>query len=101
MKHQTISFSKTETGFALQGVIRFQNVLSVRRDGVSYLTQSALTQLDVDLSGLNSSDISALSLFLRWQSTAKQLGKKIRYLSVPLSLQKLAAACGIRSLIGE
>jgi len=95
------TISSVEAGFSLSGDIRFDNVLTLRRDGNRLIRQCAGTALQVDLSGITSSDTSGLSLFLRWLRYADMHNKKIRYTSIPEPLLKVAKVCGVVQLIGE
>ena len=91
----------TEMGLLVSGAIHFSNVLRLRRRGDRLIRNNIGIEIQVDLSGVTSSDVSGLSLLLRWMHYAKKQGKRVHYISIPLSLLKVARICGINEMISE
>lgn len=96
-----IKLDKTETKLSVSGVIRFGNVLNLRREGNRLIRLVNASDIKVDLAGVDSSDTSGLSLLLCWIRYAKQHNKKIQYQSIPMQLLKVAKTCGIVQLLSE
>lgn len=91
---------ESETGFSVFGKIHFDNILALRRQGDRMINSIVQKDLVVDLSGIESSDSSGLSLLLRWLRYAGQQGKTLRIINMPESLYKVAKVCGIVTLLG-
>lgn len=91
---------ESETGFSVSGKIHFDNILALRRQGDRMINSIVQKDLVVDLSGIESSDSSGLSLLLRWLRYAGQQGKTLRIINMPESLYKVAEVCGIATLLG-
>lgn len=96
-----LEVNTTKMGFRVSGDIRFRNVLKLRRRGDRLIRKNTGVEIQVDLSAVTSSDASGLSLLLRWMSYAKKEGKQVHYLSIPLSLLKVARICGVNEMISE
>lgn len=94
-----VEVQSTSTGFTVSGDIRFSNVLRLRHQGDRCIQAMSNPTVEIDLSHVNSTDTSGLSLLLRWVHFAKNKNKKINYKSIPASLLKMAKVCGISNLI--
>lgn len=94
-----VAIKNTSTGFVISGDIRFSNVLRLRRLGNRCIREGSHEAVEIDLSQVNTSDTSGLSLLLRWVHFANQQNKNVIYKSIPNSLLKMAAVCGISDLI--
>ena len=96
-----VEVNNTPNGFVVVGDIRFSNVVRLRRQGNHLITQSEHSNIEIDLSQIVSSDVSSLSLLLRWLDYAAEQGKRVRYGAIPSSLLKVAGVCGVAKLISE
>ena len=81
----------------IKGRIDFTNVVSSTKVGMSSFDQ--MTQIIVDLKGLEHGDSSALALICAWIRSAKQLKKEIWFTNMPAFLQNLAKVSGVEALI--
>ena len=98
---KSVVMNNNQTGLIVSGYICFSNVLRIRQQGNRLINQIANSRVDIDLSNVISSDVSGLSLLLRWLHYATKQSKQIHYLSIPPTLLKIAHVCGIAQLISE
>jgi len=95
----SVEINKTENGFLLSGKVQFNNVVALRKHGNDIIDRFNRSALQVDLSGVTSSDTSVLSLLLRWLSYANQQNKQVHYTAIPETLLKVVKVCGLTQLI--
>ncbi|MCB1826902.1 MAG: STAS domain-containing protein [Coxiellaceae bacterium] len=97
-----VEIKTSDTGLLITGQISFSNVLQLRKQGNCFIKAAASGQeVIINFSGVTSSDVSGLTLMLRWLSYARKCGRKIKYISTPASLLKVADVCGVTEFISE
>ena len=84
---------------SLTGFLMFDTILPIYQSGLSYLENYSLPELEVDLSQVEKSDSSGLSLFLGWMRMAKKRKVNIHFTNVPKYLLDVARVSGIDAIL--
>lgn len=84
---------------SLTGFLMFDTVLSIYQSGLDYLAQYTLSELEVDLSQVEKSDSSGLSMLLGWVRAAKQKNIHLHFTHVPRYLLDIARLCGVDGIL--
>ncbi len=81
----------------LNGVVHFENVESLWRQGLALM--NSLQDIQVDLKGLSQSDSSGLALLTAWVRAARAQDKKIVFTHVPSFMQDIVRVCGLDGIL--
>jgi ABC-type transporter Mla MlaB component len=92
--------TSTAKGMAVSGAISFENVMCLRQQGADLINAASHASIPVDLSGILSSDVSGLSLLVRWMHYAKSQGKALQFLKIPAMLVEIANICHMNRILG-
>jgi phospholipid transport system transporter-binding protein len=84
---------------ALTGFLVFDTVLTIYQSGIDYLEQYTLPELEIDLSKVEKSDSSGLSVFLGWMRVAQKKNIKLQFTYVPQYLVDVAKLSGIEDIL--
>ncbi len=84
---------------SLTGFLMFDTVLSIYQSGLDYLAQYTLPELEIDLSQVEKSDSSGLSMLLGWMRVAKQKNIHLHFTHVPRYLLDVARLCGVDGIL--
>ena len=96
----SVEVISTATGMAVSGVIAFDNVMCLRQQGDDLISAMSHATISVDLSQLTSTDVSGLSLLVRWIHRASSQGKSLQFLEIPERLVKIANVCNMNRILG-
>lgn len=83
----------------LTGELLFGTIMPLYHAGTEYINKYTQSNLEIDLSQVEKSDSSGLSLLLSWIKTAKQKKINVRFTHVPQYLLNLAKVCGIEDML--
>jgi ABC-type transporter Mla MlaB component len=84
---------------SLTGCLVFDTVLTIYQSGIDYLEKYPLPELEIDLSQVEKSDSSGLSIFLGWMRVAQKKNIKLHFTHVPQYLVDVAVLCGIDAIL--
>jgi phospholipid transport system transporter-binding protein len=84
---------------SLTGFLIFDTVLPIYQSGLGYLATYSFPELEIDLSQVEKSDSSGLSLLLGWMRAAKQKKINLHFTNVPRYLLDVARVCGIDNIL--
>lgn len=83
----------------VSGVIDFDTAPKMRRVGEVNIRQCHSDQVVVDLNHVTYCNSVAISLIFAWRRYARTLGKEIRVVGLPDTLQKIATLCDVSELL--
>jgi phospholipid transport system transporter-binding protein len=75
---------------AARGPLTFATARLAREAGLAILGADKSRQLEIDCSGITSSDSAGMTVLLDWLAVAKHSGHSLRYLNLPEQLQAIA-----------
>lgn len=84
---------------SVEGQVIFGTVLEIKHDCEMKISQSAESQLTVDLSKVTHHDTSIVSLMVRLRVAATRADKSLRFIAVPESVVKVIRVCGLESTL--
>lgn len=84
---------KTESGFKMTGLLNFENVPLLYKQGIRLL--KGATEVRIDLSEIAYADSSAIALLLNWIRTAKKDKKSVLFYNLPIQLREMATVCEV------
>lgn len=93
----TFELSGADGRYRLAGVAGFGNgrALLLRGTG-AFRGQAAV---EVDLSGVTSTDSAGLAVLLTWVQHARATGQQLRFDGLPPQLAAIARVCGVESML--
>ena len=77
--------------------LTFQNARAVLEQGCAAIRGG---ETEIDLSGVQAADSSAVAVLLAWQRIARKQGSTLTYRNIPAGLHSLADVYGVDSLLG-
>ena len=84
--------------FSVNGTINFETALAFREKGDRWIDKQE--DIIVDFQAVNHCNSAGLALMTAWMRHAKRLGKPIRFINVPSTLQVIANVCGMVEILG-
>lgn len=93
--------SATITGdtLTLAGVLDYETVLEVDKQGQHWLTGAAPAECKIDLGDISYSSSAGIALLLGWLRSAQQQQKNIHFLRIPTNMIALANVGGLDDLL--
>jgi len=93
-----ISLKRREDGcFILKGVLSFQTVPVIWRQGMDIFRTSP--SLVLDLQNVSRSDSAGLALLIEWMRFARSQNKPISYINMPTQMLAIARACSLDNIL--
>ena len=93
-----VSLKRREDGcFILKGVMSFQSVPVIWRQGMDLFRTSP--SLVLDLQGVTRSDSAGLALLIEWMRFARSLNKPISYINMPQQMLAIARASSLDNIL--
>lgn len=83
----------------LTGVLDYETVLDVDKQGQQWLLDSAPCECKLDLGAITYSSSAGIALLLGWLRIARQQRKKLQLLQAPASMIALANVGGLDDLL--
>ncbi len=84
---------------SLTGFLMFDTVMPIYQTGLDFLGQCTLPELEIDLSHVEKSDSSGLSILLGWMRAAQKKNIHLHFTNVPKYLLDVARVCGIDGIL--
>jgi phospholipid transport system transporter-binding protein len=85
--------------FAAQGPLTFATARLARESGVAVFGAAGSRELEVDCSGITSSDSAGMTVLLDWLAIAKRSGRSMHFASLPEQVQELARISDVLELL--
>ena len=76
--------------FTARGPLTFATATLARRTGLAAFEATSSRAIDVDCSGITSSDSAGMTVLLDWLSFAKHSGRSMHFASLPEQVQAIA-----------
>jgi phospholipid transport system transporter-binding protein len=76
--------------FAARGPLTFATARGARESGLAVFGAGNSRELEVDCSGITSSDSAGMTVLLDWLAIAKRAGRSMHFASLPKQVQALA-----------
>ena len=93
----SFEFSGDAGRYRLSGVAGFGNGRALLEQGsAAFQGQAAV---EVDLSGVTSTDSAGLAVLLTWVERARANGQRLRFEGLPGQLVAIARVCGVESML--
>ncbi len=86
--------------FRVDGDLTFETVPELWHQAPARFAGITGDTLTVDLTAVRRADSAGLALLVAWVRWGRQRGVRVRFTRPPKSLQALAAAAGLQSLLG-
>lgn len=97
-RSDSINLSRREDGcFILKGVLDFQTVPVIRRQGLDLFSEAP--SLVLDLQGVSRSDSAGLALLIEWMRFARSQNKPISFINMPPQMLAIARASSLDSIL--
>lgn len=93
------SIQKEVDGFKLVGVINFETVPQIYKQGTRLL--EGLNKVVIDFSKVTHADSSGIALLLYWLRIAKSEGKTFKFVNLPAQLIEMANVCEVMPFLQE
>jgi phospholipid transport system transporter-binding protein len=86
-----VELAQSSTGhFTARGPLIFGTATSARQAGLTAFGASGASAIEVDCSGITSSDSAGMTVLLDWLSFAKHSGRSMHFASLPEQVQAIA-----------
>jgi len=85
--------------FAARGSLTFATAKAARESGLSAFNAANSRELQVDCSGITSSDSAGMTVLLDWLAIAKGAGRSMHFASLPEQVQALARISDVHELL--
>jgi len=76
--------------FAASGALTFATARQARETGLAAFGAASSREIDVDCSGITSSDSAGMTVLLDWLAFAKRSGRTMHYGNLPEQVQAIA-----------
>ena len=97
--HQaSFELSGGEGRYRLSGIAGFGNGRALLEQGSGAFRGQ--TAVEVNLSGVTSTDSAGLAVLLTWVERARANGQTLRFDALPAQLLAIARVCGVESMLG-
>ena len=85
--------------FAASGPLTFATASRARESGLAAFGAANSRELQVDCSGITSSDSAGMTVLLDWLAMAKRAGRSMQFASLPEQVQELARISEVQELL--
>jgi phospholipid transport system transporter-binding protein len=85
--------------FAARGPLVFATATPARLKGLAALDAAGSKAVEIDCSGITSSDSAGMTVLLDWLSAAKHSGRSLHYANLPEQVQAIARICDALELL--
>ena len=85
--------------FAAGGPLTFATARRARESGMAVFGAASARELEVDCSGITSSDSAGMTVLLDWLALAKRSGRTMRFASLPEQVQEIARISDVLELL--
>ena len=85
--------------FAARGQLTFATARGARESGLTAFGDASSRDLQVDCSGITSSDSAGMAVLLDWLAIAKRSGRSMRFASLPEQVLALARISDVLELL--
>lgn len=85
--------------FAARGPLTFATASRARESGLAAFGAANSRELEVDCSGITSSDSAGMSVLLDWLAIAKRAGRSMHFVSLPEQVQAIARISDVLELL--
>jgi phospholipid transport system transporter-binding protein len=85
--------------FAVRGSLTFATARRARESGLAAFSAANSRELQVDCSGVTSSDSAGMTVLLDWLAVAKRTGRSMHFASLPEQVQALARISDVEELL--
>jgi phospholipid transport system transporter-binding protein len=85
--------------FAALGPLTFATARRARESGLAAFDAVASRELEVDCSGITSSDSAGMTVLLDWLAIAKRSGRSMHFVSLPEQVQAIARISEVLELL--
>lgn len=90
---ESCSLQKEKDGFKIVGLINFNTVTQIYKQGIQLL--EGLNCVVIDFSEVTHADSSGIALLLYWLRIAKSEGKTFQFANLPAQLLEMANVCEV------
>jgi phospholipid transport system transporter-binding protein len=87
--------------FAAHGPLTFATARGARESGLAAFGAANSRELEVDCSGITSSDSAGMTVLLDWLAMAKHAGRSMHFASLPEQVQALARISDVLELLEQ
>src|SRR5438046_5163460 len=95
----TLELQERSSGkFAARGPLTFATARRARESGLAAFGAAGSRELEVDCSGITSSDSAGMTVLLDWLGFAKRSGRAMHFASLPEQVQALARISDVLEL---
>jgi phospholipid transport system transporter-binding protein len=84
---------------AVRGPLTFVTARRARDTGLAALRGASAREIEIDCSGITSSDSGGMTVLLDWLAFAKGSGRSLRFVSLPEQLKALARISDVEELL--
>ena len=82
--HGAVELKEVASGsFAAHGPFTFVTARRAREAGLQALRGAGSGRIEIDCSGISSSDSAGMAVLLDWLATARQSGRSLHYVNLP------------------
>jgi phospholipid transport system transporter-binding protein len=85
--------------FTARGPLTFATAKVAREQGLAVFGAASTRDIQVDCSGITSSDSAGMTVLLDWLSYAKHSGRSLHYGNLPEQVQAIARICDALELL--
>ncbi len=85
--------------FAAVGPLKFATARRARESGLAAFGAASVRELEVDCSGITSSDSAGMAVLLDWLAFAKRSGRTMHFASLPEQVQAIARISDVLELL--
>lgn len=95
----TCQIENTENGFKILGLINFETVMQVYKQGIALLDR--YKEVRLDFADVVHADSSAIALLLNWLRFAKKKQKTFVFVNLPSQLVEIANVCEVMPILNQ
>ena len=96
----TVELQQSSPGkFAVRGPLTFATAKLARESGLAAFGAASSRELEVDCSGITSSDSAGMTVLLDWLAIAKGAGHSLHFASLPEQVQAIARISDVLELL--
>jgi phospholipid transport system transporter-binding protein len=85
--------------FAARGALTFATASRARESGLAAFGAANSREVQVDCSGITSSDSAGMTVLLDWLTIAKRAGRSMHFAGLPEQVQALARISDVQELL--
>jgi phospholipid transport system transporter-binding protein len=85
--------------FVARGPLTFATARLARQSGLAAFAAAGSRQIEVDCSGITSSDSAGMAVLLDWLAFAKRTGRSLHFTNLPEQVQAIARITDVLELL--